>query len=600
MEDMLNKIENLGIKVIRPSENGAFSFDGASYDMPAGTVTVWLETVFADNAGLVGLTSGEFRAVLLKGVYKDFVRLIEGEPNIEPAKMVKLAETAVNIEKGLDISVRLGVFLSGEDQRFVFRAEEITPADKYLYDRRIPSVPAALSSVEYTLSQNEGAPEKTLYGRGMLSGYLPETLSPFALSLAKTVPDLFNPLMISVNVKTSSPSLACICGKPFINTSNAEHICTTAGTTQDYYLLNYAPWIYVKNTKSSFKHPNLKIFAINDEEITEGIEDIKSKEITKELLFSDDFSELLALCAMTMQLIQLKTWEAFTEAYSMLKDFETLLRFVYLTREKSLIDSSLDMPPFLDPFYPPVKSVIHRSFKTADFDSLFAALPAAKRFLIGKDKLRRAVKSLHACLDLRDRAAEALFGVSAALSGLVLSFGSEMVEGRLIKSPMDAFAFDLTDLKNFYNDEYYGNIPVTLWFKKWQGERTAAQFVPYDIYEKDIADTASIVKKMLTKKQTEIPCVSFGHKDYEGVGCAPVRIGDRLTDIALVRNLSPVMLSCLDGCHAVVTDTAPLFAYLTEYCIRTETPLYSGVRFAGLIGNGKRIKLYGDKIEIKD
>ncbi|MCD8569143.1 MAG: hypothetical protein LRY50_12805, partial [Geovibrio sp.] len=239
MKDMLKKVEELGIKVINPSENGDFTFDGKKYDMPAQTVTVWLETVFADNAGLVGLTCGDFRAVLLKGVYKDFVRLIEGEPNIEPARMVKLAETAVNVEKGLEIPVRLGVFYSGDDQRFVFSAEEIKPADKHLYDRRIPQVPAALSSVEYTLSQHEGVSEKTLYGRGMTGGYFPETLSPFALSLAKTVPDLFNTLMISVNVKTASPSLACICGKPFINTSNIENICTTAGTTQDYYLLNY-------------------------------------------------------------------------------------------------------------------------------------------------------------------------------------------------------------------------------------------------------------------------------------------------------------------------------------------------------------------------
>ncbi len=596
---MLKKIEELGIKVINPSENGLLAFEGKKYDLPVETVTVWLETVFADNAGLIGLTCGGFRAVLLKGVYKDFVRLIEGEPNIEPARMVKLAEIAVSAEKGLETPVRLGVFYAGEEERFVFSAEEIKPADKYLYDRRVPQVPAALSSVEYTLSQHEGVSEKTLYGRGMTGGYFPETLSPFALSLAKTVPDLFNPLMISVNVKTASPSLACICGKPFINTGSIDHICTTAGTTQDYYLLNYAPWIYVKNRKSSFGHPNLKIFAINDEEIKEGIEDIKSKEISKELLFSDDFTEFLALSAMTMQLIQMKAWESFTEGFSMLKDFGTLLRFVYLTREKPLISNPLEMPPFLDPFYPPMKGEVHRSFKSADFDSLFAALPASKRFLLKKDRLRKTVRSLHTCLDLRDSLTEALFSVSASLHGLVLSFGREMVEGRLIKNPMDAFAFDLTDLKNFYNDEYYGNIPVTLWFKKWQGERNAAQFTPYDIYEKDIADTASIARKMLAKKQTEIPCVSFGHTEYEGLGCAPVRLDDRLTDIALVRNLSPVMLPMLDGCHAVVTDTAPLFSYLAEYCIRTETPLYTGVRFAGLY-SGRRIKLHRDKIEIKD
>lgn len=600
MEDMLKKIEELGIKVMNPSENGEFAYEGKNYDMPAETLVITLETVYEDNAGLVGLFCGDFCAVLLKGVYKDFVRLIEGEPVIEPARMVKLAETAVNIEKGLDTPVRIGVLLAGDDKRYVFRAEEIRPADKLKYDRRLSKVPAALSSVEYTLSQNEGVPEKTLYGRGMLSGVFPETLSPFALSLAKTVPDLFNPLMISVNVKTSSPSLACICGKPFINTANIGHICTTAGTTQDYYLLNYAPWIYVKNTKSSFSHPDLKIFAINDEEIKEGIEDIKSAEITKEFLFSENFTEFLALCAMTTQLIHMKTWEAFTRCYALLKDTETLLKFVFLTREKSLLDSPFDMPPFLDPIYPSIKSEVRRTFKHADFDGLFASLPASKRFLLNKDKLRRSVSELHSCLDLRDEITSAAFGVSASLHRLLLTFGNEMLEGRLIKNAADVFAFDLSDLKNFYNDEYYGNIPVTLWFKKWQGERTAAQFVPYDIYEKDISEIPSIVKKMLSKKQTEIPCISFCHEDYEGLGCAPVHLTDKLTDIALVRNLPPAMLHCLDGCRAVVTDTAPLFSYLTEYCIRTGTPLYAGIRFAGLIADGKRIKLCGDKIEIKD
>lgn len=599
MKNFLEEVEKTGIEIITPSENGIFVYQGVNYDLPETTDVVKLSTVYKNNTGLIRLSNEHFEAILLKGVYSDFVKVISGEPNISPYRMVKLAEAVLKIEKSFNVPLEIGVFIVSDTRRYVFEIKKINNVEKGIYDRLCYDVSETLSEVEFSLSRSEQANDKLLYGRGMLASCFPNTLSPLCLSIAKSVPELFSPLSMSLNIKSEPPSFPIICGKPYVNVTNIAHICNTVSSSTDYYMLNYAPWIYLKNTKNTLKKPNLKIFNISNKEIIDGLDELDSFTVDKEMLLESGFNETLALSAMTMQLILLKTWAGFSEIYQQLKNIETVLKFVFLTKDKSLLNEKLSMQPYLDPAYDVITSEIKKSFINEDFDTLFSSLPRSKRLFLSKDKLQKSIKELHYCLDLRDKAFKVIFNMSEKFRNAFLLIGQELVDGEVIKDKEDVFSFELTDLKCFYDDAYFDNIPITLWLKKWQNERFAAQVTPYDIYEKDITEISNIMSNYLLKEQKSISCISFGHKDYSGVGQAPLKIGDKLNDIALINNMSPVLLSSLDNAKAVVTDTAPLFSYLTEYCIRTGTPLYSGVRFSGFMCNKKQLRLSKDQIIIE-
>lgn len=603
MDSLLNNIEKIGIRIVLPRPKGSLCYNGQFYDLPEKSQVIFFETLYEGNAGFIKVESGDFTAVLLKSVFKDFITIISGTPNIDPLVMVKIAETALAIEKEVGTPVRVGLFAADNSTRYVFQAETLPLPDNELQERRLINFNACFTKTEYSLAQTSEASGGYLYGRGALSGFFPETVSPFTESYLKDLTQLFNPLPMSVNIKTLSPSLSTICGKVFNNTTALEPICETTGTSDSYYLLNYLPWHYLKSNKHVFKVPNLKVFAIDDAEIAENLDELRqtaTSKLTEDMITNGGLIEIFALFAMTAQLVQLKLWESSTKFLASLNDIETMLKFVYLTREKSLLDEELNMPPYLDPMYPPMKLSIAKPFLKADFAELFAALPLTKRLLIGKQKLYEQLVDIHKCLDLKDDYTKSLFALVGNIHSLIMEKGNKMVEGRHIKMASDIFAFEMADMSRFLKNNFYGNVQSNLYSKNIKWERSKAQLMPYDIFERDIDNIAHISARVSAKIPKEVPCLSFFHKDYTGQGKSPVKLNDQLEDIALITNFSPVLLASLDKCKAVVTDTAPLFSYLTEYCTRTNTPLYTGVRFAGLFYKDRKIHLTKESIKITD
>jgi hypothetical protein len=598
MSFIFEKIEKYGIKTIKPEEGGSLKINCGGetlcFNAPADTPVVWLETQYQNNCGLMFMRSGSFTALLLKGVYKDFIRLLTGDPVIEPTAVVKLAESAVNIERNFRIPLKLGFIFTDKDNRRLFYAVELTPPVTGRPDKRALYNYSMLSAVEYSLFKDDLLSGKTLYVKGMTAGIFPDTFSPFAASLARRVPDIFNPLLMSANIKSHSPSLKLVCSKGYINFSNVNSVCATIGTSADFAFLNYAPWILLKKDNPRFEVPKLSIFKINDNEISEAIEELSEFKNTldKHLMFSGGFDEAPALAAMAAQMIQLMLWQTAAKLYSVLGSFEEVLKFAFLTREKTILEALPPMPPYLDPAYPMFNRKIEKPFTRKTFEELFATLPFRKRLTLSKSKLQETVSKLHKYLDMRDSLIKTTFAISAELRETMLSFGQEMVDGKLLTTSEDVFWFDLEDLVSFYKNDYFGNIPITLWFKKWQNERSSAQIVPYDIYEKDIGDIADISQRFFAKHLgNPSACVSYFAGNMEGSARRLSSYDDQPDDIALVQNLSPVMLSCLDKSRAVVAETAPLFSYIMEYCVLTTTPLYSGVRFAPLLYDGMSLKL---------
>ncbi|WP_162139886.1 hypothetical protein [Limisalsivibrio acetivorans] len=588
--DIIKELESAGIKTLDTADEGyeteVFGQKVVLPSEPEGIIEA--ETVYNGNPGFMTLKMRGFEAVILKGVYKDFIRAKIKFP-LNERNLVKVSETAASVERNLGKQMRIGIAQTDETVFRVFFAEEIPEPPRKL-DSRSREPINALSAVEYTLSREAVVPEKTLYSRGSLSAIFPETFSGFAASAAKRVPSLFNPLFMSANIKNTTPSLKLIFNKPYTNMANVESVTSTLETTTDFYFYNYAPWVYLKKNKTNFHPPKLSFFGIKEDEVAETIDELKNMagEISHQDIFEDEFTELLALTAMAFQMVQLKLWQGFTRMLSHTGSMETAMRFAYKTRNASVLEESFKAAPFIDPIleeneYPGI------SFERTGFDELFSEFSMAKRMRIKKKRMQVELDELQRYLGLRDEAFKAAYTLNHAVREALLIFGEELTEGRILKRREDVFLFDIEELNNFRKDEYYGNIPITLSFKKWQNGRCSSQLTPYEIYEKDLERSPEIMEAYLAKQTGEFSPLSFFHRDMEA---------DVPGEAAAVRTVPLPLMHTMTDKKCIIAETAPVFGHLAEYCTVTDTPLYTGIRPAEILLSGKRIRTEEGKIRV--
>ncbi len=64
---------------------------------------------------------------------------------------------------------------------------------------------------------------------------------------------------------------------------------------------------------------------------------------------------------------------------------------------------------------------------------------------------------------------------------------------------MTYFFFEVSEIKNIIGDEFYGNIPFTTNFRRWQNARFSALCLPFNLYEKDVEDAERIALTQIEK-----------------------------------------------------------------------------------------------------
>lgn len=558
MKSLIEKISDAGIKT--------------SPDKDLADITVTPE--YRGNCGFYHVKGNGWELAFVKGVYKDNIKRLNGECPLKPYFLNEISQKCADIERALRTTVTVKLFMQ-DDKPFFTEAETYT-CRRRSSDMRDPDISEPLTPVERSLAKNEYVNDKYLFIRNPFADIMPETLSPVTMSLAAAIPDVLNPLFMSCNIKTSSPSVKVMFGRMYMNSANAETIIPAFYSKIDFFLLNFAPALFRKIKKPSFELPDDSDIRISDEEITTAADDIRKsiEEITTEDILSDDMNELAALCAMTWEMAYLRLWKHFTSLHKYIgKSIEDTLLHIYRTRGDTILNQSFEgLSTQFDPACLP-KDVKGCGIEHLTPEEMYKTLPASRRLTLSRAKYTEKLALMHRYLRMRDDIYLSVSGLVSKVRELLLEAGKEMVENSMITNAEDIFLFELKEIKNILNDEYHGNIPFTLNFRRWQSARFAALCTPFYLYEKDSERAEELARAQMKKYTSEgsIPCSAFFHKELTTDSFA-VSLG---YDLASVRSVKDKDI--------VIAEAASLFSYITEYCAATEKPLYSGARFAALL-----------------
>jgi hypothetical protein len=79
------------------------------------------------------------------------------------------------------------------------------------------------------------------------------------------------------------------------------------------------------------------------------------------------------------------------------------------------------------------------------------------------------------------------------------------------------------------------------------------------------------------KDTSEIPCISFFHEDMS------------TENYALNRTYNLENIHNIDSKDCVIAESASIFSFVTEACAVSQTPLYTGARFANILLGQKKV-----------
>lgn len=574
MNDLISKIKDSGIKTREAT----------------GEKVITARPYYKENFGFFHLASDEWEMTLVKGVYKNNIREISGESPYEEKEINSIAQILADVERCLRAPAT--VTIEREDKDFFVNSAELVTPTYLRTDARNIDIPKPLTPVEVSLGKSSVINDKHLFSKSLFGENFPETLSPVMLSIAELVPEIFNPLFMSCNIKTLSPSMKILFGRPYINVNNIESVITAFYDKPDFFFRNCIPAIFKTIKKPSFKIPDDSALKISDEEIQSSINDIEeaSGGIAQEDIFSDDFIELIALIVMTWEMIYIRLWKAFMEVSKILgKDMDETLKHIYMTRSDSILNR--DIPQIMKSFDPAssVTSFKGLSIEHISPEAMLKSLPATRRLKTNKGKYLTAIKSAHEYLKMRDELHITTSNAVMKIRDVLIETGQKLKDESIFYEAEDIFFFEQKELNNIINDEFYGNVPFTLNFRKWQTSRFASLCLPYELYEKDVEKSEEIAHGQISKTMEEksISCMSFFHKDVETEDFIVGR-GIPLCDI---KGETP---------DAIIAESATMFSFVTEFCAVKDIPLYTGARFANILLRNKKVSSTGVQLTVID
>ncbi len=567
MEDILQLISNAGIKTDaekQPDIHAAPSYRG--------------------NFGFYHIISEGWETLIVKGVFKGNIRRISGECPFDDRKLNELAQTLSDVERCLRRPAKTHLY-NNEGTFYVCSAEALdyTPLPP---DARDFEIKSPLTPVEESLGRSSGTNEKHLFIKSPFASLLNETISPYAFSIIEAMPDVLSPLFMSADIKTLSPSVKPFFCRILMNCANIETILSAFYAKADFFYLNYLPSIYKTIKKPSFDVPKVSSLHLADGELANTIEDIErtADDMTGNSLFSNEFFEIPALSVMAWEIAAIGIWHAFTEFMkSTGLGHEDAMRHIYKTRAGGLLRFEGAIMPVLDPAAKPVV-LKPLDIPCESSEATYAKLPSMKRLVLSKGKYSALLTVCHKALDDTDKVYLTLSKLIMKMRETLLETGRNLVENRVLTDENDIFFFEHKEIQNIVADSFYGNVPFTLNFRRWQSSRFASVCLPGYLYEKDVENYKDIAEKQIKKSETEktIPCMAFFHKQLETDNFV-CRHGFSITDIKDAQKAD-----------IVIAEGASLFSYIAQFCAATDKPLYTGARFAPLLTTGKKIKTGND------
>jgi hypothetical protein len=416
----------------------------------------------------------------------------------------------------------------------------------------------------------------------------------------KRYPDVLSGFFLAFDAKMSSPAILNINRSIYTNISSLVGGFKEVRVDALQFASDFMPWQngLFRSTKAK---PDLFITSrMTPKEIGEFIDSIDS-DISKNgnfAFFNADYFDPITKIALAGLLLTFLFQEQILclRALTNLTNME-LLEYIYKTRENSFFSNGLtvEMPEDFDPLTESNAVEINPiNSSPLEFDLLYKLSRLKK--LLSKEKIARVLILIYSTLDLRDKLLMSAVKFHKAVRGAMLNH-AEYVKGRKkINRTDDLFLFDIEDIRRLVNDTYYSSLTPTIEYKRSYYFRSAAQIMPYEIYEADIKFSGLIAEETFFKRaeQKSFALKSIFPKDITGKAD-----GNLDSEIVCRRAFSLSAISKLNSPQALITEVVPPLSYLNEYCFLKGVPLYYGIRNVEELLKGHTVRLTAGKIYLE-
>ena len=536
---------------------------------------------YNNNFGFFTACIDDIKFIILKGQYSDNIRYISGKPSFNNAEYNILIDALFKAERVAGNPVKMTVFLT-DDECFIKEAELVEEYNKY--DMRDYTIPRPLATSEYAESKSRIYDEEVILSSGYFGSFFPQVSSYFTTSIFNDLLDILNPLFVSCNLKTLSPSVVPVDGRIYINMTAFEKMMHTIGLNKSLYRRVFSPNLFLKMGISKLDKLNRSFFPVTYDEIKEVVDSLKvtASRINLQNITEKSFYDYPVQFAIVYEYITIEFMNNLSILLSKFKNISLILNAIYKTRENSIFYSEEEMmlPDFLDfsSDYESVKFNVEK--KVENIKIHLKSLP----FFSRKSKIKKAVKNMHKLLDLRDELYIAASAFIINSNKALLKTGELGVSKGKLNHKSEIFSLDHDEIRRLTFDTLFGETKELTAFRKWRNKRYAAQLMPPEIYAYDLSDTAHIAEDMILRyRDTEAFAVyGLNRINCKGKVETDLTLDDYQDKIIAAYNLPITKLNNYKNAKGLVLENVSPLSYACEYAVLNNIPLWTGIRFAPL------------------
>lgn len=588
-DDLLEILSKSGLKIFTDEKINISEKTGDNTDedaLPAAPRELTGKDIkiyphYNGNFGFFTAEIDNIRFIILKGQYSDNLRFLQGKPNLNNAEINTLLDTLFKAEKVAKSPLEMDVFLS-DDNCFIKKA--VMVEEPYRDDMRDYTIPRPLASSEYSESKARIYDEEVILSNGYFSSFLPQVSSYFTTSLFNDLLDILNPLFVSCNLKTLSPSVVPVNGRIYINMTVFEKMMHTIGLNKSLYRRVFSPNLFLKMGISNLDKLNRSFFPVTYDEIKEVLDELKntSSKVNVNNITEKSFYDYPVQFAIVYEYITIEFINNISILLKKFPNISLILNAVYKTRENSLFYGSDEvmLPDFLD-FSSNISATTFNLEKNIDkINVYFKQLP----FFTRKSKLKHAIKNIHKLLDMRDELYLAASKFIISVQNALLKTGELGVTKGKLDNKEDIFLLDHDEIRRLTYDTLFGETKELVLFRKWKHKRSAAQLMPPEIYGYDLSDTAHIAEDMIIRNKDTKSFAVYGLNkiDCKGDIETDVNLNDYTDKIIAAYNLPITKLMNYKNAKGMILENVSPLSYACEFAILNNIPLWTGIRFSSL------------------
>lgn len=239
-DNLLETLNQAGLKIYSAIEKNSIEDENNTHIEITGK-NIKIYPHYNNNFGFFTAEIDNIRFIILKGQYSDNIRNITGRPDLNNAEINTLLDTIFKAERVAKSPLEMDIILS-EDGCFIKNAIKIEEVLKD--DIRDYTIPRPLASSEYGESKARLYDEEVILSNGYFASFFPQVCSYFTTSIFNDLLDILNPLFVSCNLKTSSPSVLPINGRIYINMTAFEKMMHTIGLNKSLYRRFFSKLIF--------------------------------------------------------------------------------------------------------------------------------------------------------------------------------------------------------------------------------------------------------------------------------------------------------------------------------------------------------------------